>query len=249
MWTRLAGDIGEKLNRARAYALPLAERRYLAYSVFCGRLWYLAQAALPTSRFIRRVKSALFSFFWSEKTELVTRPVVCLPRECGGWGFPCVDIAPTVLHLKTTVKILLDEHGPARSLALYCGALPPRPGSRVAELNGPLCRNPAARLPKGNPALQTSGRADTPAGRRGDTNGSSYRGSPGTADFGNAGGARRLFLLVPPHFFVSPGAPTGLRVAAPAGASSPAETACSAGACRARTSAQTAGTAKRTCTR
>ncbi|KAG0445321.1 hypothetical protein HPB47_016778 [Ixodes persulcatus] len=119
MWTRLARDIGEKVDRARAYALPLAERRYLAYSVFCGRLWYLAQAALPTSRFIRRVKSALFSFFWSEKTELVTRPVVCLPRERGGWGFPCLDIAPTVLHLKTTLKILRDEHGPARSLALY----------------------------------------------------------------------------------------------------------------------------------
>ncbi|KAG0418282.1 hypothetical protein HPB47_004986 [Ixodes persulcatus] len=53
------------------------------------------------------------------QTELVTRPVVCLPRERGGWGFPCLDITPTVLHLKTTLKILRDEHGPARSLALY----------------------------------------------------------------------------------------------------------------------------------
>ncbi|KAM7314407.1 hypothetical protein ISCGN_004191 [Ixodes scapularis] len=119
MWTRLARDIGEKVDSARTYALPLAERRYLAYSVFCGRLWYLAQTALPTSRFIRPVKSALYSFFWSEKTELVTRPVVCLPRERGGWGFPCVDIAPAVLQLKTMLKILRDEHGPARSLALY----------------------------------------------------------------------------------------------------------------------------------
>ncbi|KAG0417634.1 hypothetical protein HPB47_005438 [Ixodes persulcatus] len=117
-------------------------RRYLAYSVFCGRLWYLAQAALPTSRFIRRVKSALFSFFWSEKTELVTRPVVCLPRERGGWGFPCVDIAPTVLHLKTTLKILRDEHGPARSLALYfspsspgpCAETPPPDYRRATQL-------------------------------------------------------------------------------------------------------------------
>ncbi|KAM7312913.1 hypothetical protein ISCGN_009817 [Ixodes scapularis] len=119
MWTRLARDIGEKVDSARSYALPLAERRYLAYSVFCGRLWYLAQTALPTSRFIRPVKSALYSFFWSEKTELVTRPVVCLPRERGGWGFPCIDIAPAVLQLKTMLKILRDEHGPARSLALY----------------------------------------------------------------------------------------------------------------------------------
>ncbi|KAG0412960.1 hypothetical protein HPB47_009893 [Ixodes persulcatus] len=100
-------------------------------------------AALPTSRFIRRVKSALFSFFWSGKTELATRPVVCLPRERGGWGFPCLDIAPTVLHLKTTLKILRDVHGPARSLALYFVGH----SRRVLGVESPSSPGPCAETP------------------------------------------------------------------------------------------------------
>ncbi|KAM7310005.1 uncharacterized protein ISCGN_006971 [Ixodes scapularis] len=45
MWMRLVHDIKAKVDRARSYALPSAQHRYLAYSVIGRRLWYLAQAA------------------------------------------------------------------------------------------------------------------------------------------------------------------------------------------------------------
>ncbi|KAM7307241.1 uncharacterized protein ISCGN_010877 [Ixodes scapularis] len=53
------------------------------------------------------------------KTELVTRQVLSLPREKGGWGFPCVDGTPALLQLKTMLMILHEAENPARSLALY----------------------------------------------------------------------------------------------------------------------------------
>ncbi|KAM7294365.1 uncharacterized protein ISCGN_023871 [Ixodes scapularis] len=119
MWTRIARDITASVDRARDYALPMAERRYLAHSVFCGRLWYLAQVVVPPRSFIRQVRSSLFRFSWMEKTELVTRQVLSLPREKGGWGFPCVDGTPALLQLKTMLMILHEAENPARSLALY----------------------------------------------------------------------------------------------------------------------------------
>ncbi|CAN7999929.1 unnamed protein product [Ixodes pacificus] len=118
MWTRLPRDITASVDRASNYALPMAERRYLAHSVFCGRLWYLAQVVVLRS-FIRQVRSSLFRFFWMEKTELVTRHVLSLPREKGGWGFPCVDGTPALLQLKTMLMILHEAENPVRSLALY----------------------------------------------------------------------------------------------------------------------------------
>ncbi|XP_040070511.3 uncharacterized protein LOC120843272, partial [Ixodes scapularis] len=119
MWTRLARDITASVDRARDYALPMAERRYMAHSVFCGRLWYLAQVVVPPRSFTRQVRSSLFRFFWMNKTELVTRQVLSLPREKGGWGFPCVDGTPALLQLKTMLMILHEAENPARSLALY----------------------------------------------------------------------------------------------------------------------------------
>ncbi|KAG0415913.1 hypothetical protein HPB47_006911 [Ixodes persulcatus] len=107
MWTRMARDIGAKVDRARTYALPLAGRRYLAYSVFCGRLSYLAQAALPTSRFIRR------------RGRSSSPGRSSAHRDSVEWGFPSIDIAAAVLQLTTTLKILRVEHGPVRSFALY----------------------------------------------------------------------------------------------------------------------------------
>ncbi|CAN7938716.1 unnamed protein product [Ixodes hexagonus] len=119
MWASLARDIDTQLDPASAYVLPLSERRYLARSVFCGRLWHLAQVAITPPRIVRQGKSSLLSFIWTRKTELVARPVLSFPRERGGWSFPCVDIASAVLQLKTMMKILREEHNPARSLALF----------------------------------------------------------------------------------------------------------------------------------
>ncbi|KAM7315735.1 axoneme-associated protein mst101(2)-like [Ixodes scapularis] len=45
--------------------------------------------------------------------------VLSLPREKGGWGFPCVDGTPALLQLKTMLMILHEAENPARSLALY----------------------------------------------------------------------------------------------------------------------------------
>ncbi|KAG0414588.1 hypothetical protein HPB47_008284 [Ixodes persulcatus] len=222
MWTRLARDIGEKVDRARAYALPLAERRYLAYSVFCGRLWYLAQAALPTSRFIRRR---------------------------GRWGFPCLDIAPTVLHLKTTLKILRDEHGPARSLALYfvghsrrdLGVESPSSPGPCAETPPPDYRRAIQlfkRLEEQTPQLDV---VETPTARLTEVL-LEPQISATQVELGDSfSWSRFTSSYLPGHlrdfewqrgWGVLPSGDRLLRMA-----------------CRARTSAQTAGTAKRTCTR
>ncbi|KAM7286008.1 putative monocarboxylate transporter [Ixodes scapularis] len=74
---------------------------------------------VPPRSFTRQVRSSLFRFFWMNKTELVTRQVLSLPREKGGWGFPCVDGTPALLQLKTMLMILHEAENPARSLALY----------------------------------------------------------------------------------------------------------------------------------
>lgn len=122
MWTRLARDITASVDRARGYARPMAERRYLAHSVFCGRLWYLTQVVLPARNFIRQVRSSLFRFFWMEKTELVTRQVLSLLREERGWGFPRVNGTPALLQLRPcSLSYTKLRTGPDLSLSISWG--------------------------------------------------------------------------------------------------------------------------------
>ncbi|KAM7299469.1 hypothetical protein ISCGN_020035 [Ixodes scapularis] len=53
------------------------------------------------------------------KTALVARPALSLPRERGGWSFPCVKLTASTLALKTLLTILDDTDNPSRPLAVY----------------------------------------------------------------------------------------------------------------------------------
>ncbi|KAM7308227.1 uncharacterized protein ISCGN_011861 [Ixodes scapularis] len=118
-WSNLRQEIIEKAAEAGHYDFPMAVRRYLVQTVFCGRLWHVARVALPPRPFILQVRSALFTFFWNNRTELVRRSRLCLPRCEGGWSFPCIELAAPLLALKTTLAILDDHDNPARPLTLY----------------------------------------------------------------------------------------------------------------------------------
>ncbi|XP_040067096.1 uncharacterized protein LOC120840590 [Ixodes scapularis] len=118
-WSNLRQEIIEKAAEAGHYDFPMAVRRYLVQTVFCGRLWHVARVALPPRPFILQVRSALFTFFWNNRTELVRRSRLCLPRCEGGWSFPCIELAAPLLALKTTPAILDDHDNPARPLTLY----------------------------------------------------------------------------------------------------------------------------------
>ncbi|KAG0419879.1 hypothetical protein HPB47_003828 [Ixodes persulcatus] len=78
-----------------------------------------ARVDLPLRPFILQVRSALFTFFWNNRTELVRRSRLCLTRCEGGWSFPCIELAAPILALKTTLAILDDHDNPARPLTLY----------------------------------------------------------------------------------------------------------------------------------
>ncbi|XP_042146149.1 uncharacterized protein LOC121835743 [Ixodes scapularis] len=118
-WSNLRQEIIEKAAEAGHYDFPMAVRRYLVQTVFCGRLWHVARVALPPRPFILQVRSALFTFFWNNRTELVRRSRLCLPRCEGGWSFPCIELAAPLLALKTTLAIIDDHDNPARPLTLY----------------------------------------------------------------------------------------------------------------------------------
>ncbi|XP_042142950.1 uncharacterized protein LOC121833600 [Ixodes scapularis] len=118
-WANQRQEITEKAAEPGHYDFPMAVRRYLVQTVFCGRLWHVARVALPPRPFILQVRSALFTFFWNNRTELVRRSRLCLPRCEGGWSFPCIELAAPILALKTTLAILDDHDNPARPLTLY----------------------------------------------------------------------------------------------------------------------------------
>lgn len=60
-WRALERDIEEAVSRASAFALPFAQKRYLAHSVFiCGRVWIVVSAAVPLIHFLTRTGSLLF---------------------------------------------------------------------------------------------------------------------------------------------------------------------------------------------
>ncbi|KAG0415775.1 hypothetical protein HPB47_007049 [Ixodes persulcatus] len=118
---------GARLNPEKSKSLcigapptcPPSQSQSQSPSVFCGRLWHVARVALPPRPFILQVRSVLFSFFWNNRTELVRRSRLCLPRGEGGWSFPCIELAAPILALKTTLAILDDHDNPARPLTLY----------------------------------------------------------------------------------------------------------------------------------
>lgn len=118
-WNEIEKEIVQKTEVVKTYNLPLAQKRYVAHTVLCGRLWYASRVGTPPASFVTRVQHLLNSFFWSDKQVKVAAPASCLAREQGGWGFPCVGTFSKVLGIKIMLSIIDDENNIARGLALY----------------------------------------------------------------------------------------------------------------------------------
>ncbi|KAM7309444.1 uncharacterized protein ISCGN_013075 [Ixodes scapularis] len=87
-----------------------------------GRQQLKAQVGLGGKHQPIKARSLLFAAHgkcFQGKTALVARPALSLPRERGGWSFPCVKLTASTLALKTLLTILDDTDNPSRPLAVY----------------------------------------------------------------------------------------------------------------------------------
>lgn len=62
-WNNIETEMEKKIEMAKSYNLPLAEKRYVAQTILCGRLWYAARVGVPPAAFVTRVQRQLNSFF------------------------------------------------------------------------------------------------------------------------------------------------------------------------------------------
>ncbi|KAM7314357.1 hypothetical protein ISCGN_004141 [Ixodes scapularis] len=118
-WAGIVADVTHQARSAACFSLPLRDRAYVVKSVLCAKLWFVARVARPPPTIVRRLNSVIFSFFWEQRTELVVRQALRLPRTSGGWGLPCLTTFSRILALRGVLELLEDPDYPGRNLVLY----------------------------------------------------------------------------------------------------------------------------------
>ncbi|KAM7313622.1 hypothetical protein ISCGN_003475 [Ixodes scapularis] len=118
-WAGIVADVTHRAGLAARFSLPLRDRAYIVKSVLCAKLWFVARVARPPPTIVRRLNSVIFSYFWEQRTELVVRQALRLPRTSGGWGLPCLATFSRILALRGVLELLEAPDYPGRSLVLY----------------------------------------------------------------------------------------------------------------------------------
>lgn len=103
-----------------AFDLPYAARRYLALSVFTGKLWYIAGTVALPRHIAVKITSEILRLFWSDKAALVKTGKLGLPRQFGGWNITSVTSYSVTYALKSVFRVLSQQTGhPARQPSVY----------------------------------------------------------------------------------------------------------------------------------
>lgn len=118
-WAGIVADVTHRAGLAARFSLPLRDRAYIVKSILCAKLWFVARVARPPPTIVRRLNSVIFSYFWEQRTELVVRQALRLPRTSGGWGLPCLATFSRILALRGVLELLEAPDYPGRSLVLY----------------------------------------------------------------------------------------------------------------------------------
>ena len=79
------------LKSWRARSLSFRGKSLVINALALSRIWYVASLIHMPPWVLRELSSLVFSFFWSGKRDLVSRPVVIQPSVLG--GFSVVDVS------------------------------------------------------------------------------------------------------------------------------------------------------------
>lgn len=104
---------------SQLFDFSLRERAYLLRAVFCGQLSHLSHVNIPPRALVSRIQAEHLLFLWKQRTELVCRPALCLPKCYGGFSTPDGGLMCRGMALKTACQILRADASPTQVLPKY----------------------------------------------------------------------------------------------------------------------------------
>lgn len=102
-WRPRIMAVDNVLKSWRARSLSFRGKSLVINALALSRIWYVASLIHMPPWVLRELSSLVFSFFWSGKRDLVSRPVVIQPSVLG--GFSVVDVKFKVWSLLGQVRL------------------------------------------------------------------------------------------------------------------------------------------------
>ena len=112
--TQLNWDIKiQKINNIvtawRHTELSFKGRALVINGLLTSTLWYNATSLPVSSRAIAQIEQAIYNFFWNYKRHLVSKDILALPLQHGGFNIPRLRTKIQALRLNTLRRLLSDE--------------------------------------------------------------------------------------------------------------------------------------------
>ena len=107
-WLSRVEKFQKKLDMWRGRALSLKGKALIINALGASGLWYTATVLPMPANVAQKISRLIWEFFWSGKTELVTRKQCVQPREKGGMGVVHVPSKLKALQLRW-VAVALDS--------------------------------------------------------------------------------------------------------------------------------------------
>ncbi|CAB4018750.1 Hypothetical predicted protein [Paramuricea clavata] len=85
-WEPPVKKLEQRLSAWKGRQLTLQGKATVINTLALSQIWHLCHVFVIPEWAIKRIKKAVWAFFWSGRKELVARRTVCLPKALGGFG-------------------------------------------------------------------------------------------------------------------------------------------------------------------
>ena len=110
-WASRIAKLERVLNSWRQRSLSFQGKALVLNALALSGLWYTASVLVIPPLVLADLKSLIFAFFWSGKTESISRDVVCLPLDLGGFNLIDPGLKAQALHAVWIRRMLSGEVG------------------------------------------------------------------------------------------------------------------------------------------
>ena len=116
-WEPPVEKLEKRLSAWKGRQLTFQGKATVINTLALSQLWHLCHVFVMPEWAVKRIKKAVWGFFWSGRKELVSRHTVCLPKAQGGFGLIDFELKAKAFCLQWVKRYFLPS--PAKWKAFF----------------------------------------------------------------------------------------------------------------------------------
>ena len=116
-WEPPVAKLEKRLSAWKGRQLTFQGKTTVINTLALSQLWHLCHVFVVPEWAVKRIKKAVWGFFWSGRKELVSRCTVCLPKAHGGFGLIDFELKAKAFCLQWVRRYFLPS--PAKWKAIF----------------------------------------------------------------------------------------------------------------------------------